>query len=47
MKINKQTLLKTGSAVAIIVIGFVAMITLGSTDKHSNKRSLTGRSQIG
>jgi membrane fusion protein, multidrug efflux system len=40
MKLNKRALLKTGSAVAIVVIGFVAMITLGSTDKHSNKRSL-------
>lgn len=40
MKFNKQTLLKSVSAVAIVVIGFVAMITLGSTDKHSNKRSL-------
>lgn len=40
MKLNKQTLLKSGSAVAIVVIGFVAMMTLGSTEKHSNKRSL-------
>jgi membrane fusion protein, multidrug efflux system len=40
MKIDKQALLKSVSVVAIVVIGFVAMITLGSTDKHSNKRSL-------
>ncbi|HSL88389.1 MAG TPA: hypothetical protein VK870_03720, partial [Ignavibacteriaceae bacterium] len=40
MKLNKQTLYKTGSALTIIVIGFVAMMTLGSTEKHSNKRSL-------
>lgn len=40
MKLNKPALLKTGSAVAIVVIGFIAMLTLGSTDKHSNKRSI-------
>lgn len=40
MKINKQSVLKAGSVVGIVLIGFAAMFTLGSTDKHSNKRSL-------
>lgn len=39
MILNKQAMVKTGAAVAIIIGGFVAMITLGSTDKHSNRRS--------
>jgi multidrug efflux pump subunit AcrA (membrane-fusion protein) len=39
MKLNKQSVFKTGSAVAIVTVGIAAMIALGSTDKQSNQRT--------
>jgi multidrug efflux pump subunit AcrA (membrane-fusion protein) len=40
MKFKKSTLIKAGSVVGIVVLGFLIMSVLGSTEKHSNKREL-------
>lgn len=40
MKLKKSTLIKAGSVVGIVVLGFLIMSVLGSTEKHSNKREL-------
>lgn len=38
MKFNKKTWLKIGSVAGIVILGFLLMFVLGSTEKHSNKR---------
>ena len=40
MKLKKSTLIKIGSGVGIVVLGFLIMSVLGSTEKQSNKREL-------
>jgi len=40
MKFKKSTMIKAGSVVGIVVLGFLIMSVLGSTEKHSNKREL-------
>jgi len=40
MKFKKSTIIKAGSVVGIVVLGFLIMSVLGSTEKHSNKREL-------
>ena len=40
MKFKKSTIIKAGSVVGIVVIGFLIMSVLGSTEKHSNRREL-------
>ncbi len=40
MKFNKNTMIKVGSVVGIVVIGFLIMSVLGSTEKSSNKREV-------
>jgi len=38
--ITRSTWIKIASTVGIIIIGFLLMSTLGSTEKHSNKRDV-------
>ena len=40
MKLKKSTMIKAGSVVGIVVLGFLIMSVLGSTEKSSNKREL-------
>lgn len=40
MKIKKSTLIKLGSVVGIVVLGFLIMTLLGSVEKESNKREV-------
>ena len=40
MKLKKNTLIKVGSVVGIVVLGFLIMSVLGSTEKSSNKREV-------
>lgn len=40
MKLNKSTLIKLGSVVGILALGFLIMIVLGSTEKESNKKEV-------
>jgi multidrug efflux pump subunit AcrA (membrane-fusion protein) len=40
MKFSKGTLIKIGSVAGIIILGFLIMVGLGSTDKESNKVEL-------
>ena len=40
MKFKKSTMIKIGSVVGIVVLGFVIMSVLGSTEKESNKREV-------
>ena len=40
MKLNKSTMIKLGSVIGILVLGFLIMIALGSTEKESNKREV-------
>jgi multidrug efflux pump subunit AcrA (membrane-fusion protein) len=40
MKFKKSTMIKVGSVVGIVVIGFLIMSVLGSTEKSSNKREV-------
>ena len=40
MKLRKSTLIKTGSAVGIVILGILIMSVLGSTEKESNKREV-------
>jgi multidrug efflux pump subunit AcrA (membrane-fusion protein) len=40
MKFKKSTIIKAGSVVGIVVLGFLIMSVLGSTEKQSNKREL-------
>ncbi|MBT8377996.1 MAG: efflux RND transporter periplasmic adaptor subunit [Ignavibacteria bacterium] len=40
MKFKKSTMIKAGSVVGIVILGFLIMSVLGSTEKHSNKREV-------
>lgn len=40
MKFKKNTMIKAGSVVGIVIIGFLIMSVLGSTEKSSNKREV-------
>ena len=40
MKFKKNTLIKTGSVVGIVILGILIMSVLGSTEKKSNKREV-------
>jgi multidrug efflux pump subunit AcrA (membrane-fusion protein) len=40
MKFKKSTMIKAGSVLGIVVLGFLIMSVLGSTEKSSNKREL-------
>lgn len=40
MKLNKKSLVRIGSVVGIVILGFLIMSVLGSTEKESNKREL-------
>ncbi len=40
MKFKKNTMIKVGSVVGIVVLGFLIMSVLGSTEKSSNKREV-------
>ncbi|MCW8804303.1 MAG: efflux RND transporter periplasmic adaptor subunit [Ignavibacteriaceae bacterium] len=40
MKLSKPALIKLGSVVGIVILGFLIMFVLGSTEKESNKREV-------
>jgi RND family efflux transporter MFP subunit len=40
MKFKKSTMIKVGSVVGIVILGFLIMSVLGSTEKESNKREV-------
>jgi multidrug efflux pump subunit AcrA (membrane-fusion protein) len=40
MKLSKSALIKLGSVVGIVILGFLIMFVLGSTEKESNKREV-------